>query len=83
MTKLKYEYFKSDTCGACQMVTPIVEEFIAKGNKVDIINTSADESDREYAKSVNVTSLPTFIIYDENNNEIKRVNGFFAEIPQP
>ena len=66
-------YFTADWCQPCKKVKPIVEELnreYAPG-MFQIIDVDIE---KEMAKSFELKSVPTFILF-ENNNEINRLVG--------
>jgi thioredoxin 1 len=65
-------YFTADWCGPCKKVRPIVEEI----NKESIEKFMIIDVDTEIdlAKSHNVSSVPTFILF-EAGKEVKRSIG--------
>lgn len=66
--------FYADWCGPCRMIAPIIEELStkfagkAKISKVDI------EKAQEVTAELQVTSIPTIILFKEGK-EIKRIVG--------
>lgn len=61
----------ADWCGYCKEIKAVAEELRAEG--FDIYYIDFDEN-REKARSCNVTSLPTTIVYT-NGEEVKRLVG--------
>ena len=61
----------ADWCGYCKEMKAIAEELRAEG--FDIYYMDFDEN-REKARSCNITSLPTTIVYT-NGEEVKRLIG--------
>lgn len=65
-------YFKSNNCGACKRMYPVVEEICADhGVKLHIYNY---EDHKDYFIKHNVQGLPT-VIKMENSKEIDRLVG--------
>lgn len=64
--------FTSPTCGPCRMVKPIVRKVENEGNEVQYIDITEDI---ENANLFDITSVPTIVVTDENNNEIDRNVG--------
>lgn len=67
-------YFTADWCGPCKQTKPIVNDLnrdqsIAGFQIIDV------DSEIDLAKRFNITSVPTFILFDENGNEINRMVG--------
>jgi thioredoxin 1 len=65
-------YFTADWCNPCKKVKPIVEEInkdsIVKFKIIDV------DSEIELAKSFDINSVPTFILF-EDGNVINRISG--------
>lgn len=66
-------YFTADWCQPCKKVRPIVEELNREyfPGMFQIIDVDIE---KEMAKSFELKSVPTFILF-ENNNEINRLVG--------
>jgi thioredoxin 1 len=66
--------FYADWCGPCRMIAPIIEDLAkeygdrAKIAKVDI------ESSQGITAQLNITSIPTLIVF-QNGQEVNRVVG--------
>jgi thioredoxin len=69
----KLLYFTAGWCGPCKMMAPIFETFRQKSNiqteKIDV------DSNQQMTDKYQVSSIPTFILLDENGNISKRVTG--------
>ena len=66
-------YFTAEWCQPCKKVKPIVEELNREyfPGMFQIIDVDIE---KEMAKSFELKSVPTFILF-ENNNEINRLVG--------
>ena len=65
-------YFTADWCNPCKKVKPIVEDInMDSAIKFQFIDV---DQESEMAKSMNVRSIPTFIVI-ENGSEVKRATG--------
>lgn len=76
MKKVKVIDFYAEWCGPCKMVLPIVNQLIDEYNEnenIEITKINVDENP-EYAKSLNVRSIPT-IVFLVDNEEKHRING--------
>ncbi len=61
--------FYTDWCEPCKMMNPVLKEIARKmGNKVKVIKIDVDKN-RNVAEFYNIQSIPTMIIFKEN--EIK------------
>jgi thioredoxin 1 len=66
--------FYANWCGPCRMITPIMEELANDyGNKVTIAKLDVDQA-QEAAGKLNVTSIPTVILF-KDGQEVTRVVG--------
>ena len=63
--------FYADWCGPCKMLTEVIH------NAQDKINIPIEEIDIDNNSDIviqyGIHSVPTMILLDENNNELKRV----------
>ena len=64
--------FTSPTCGPCRMVKPLVRKVENEGTEVQYIDITEDI---ENTNLFDITSVPTIIVTDENNQEIDRNVG--------
>jgi thioredoxin 1 len=65
-------YFTADWCNPCKKVKPIVEE-LNRDSSIKFQFIDVDQ-ELEMVKSMNVRSVPTFIVI-EDGSEIKRAVG--------
>ena len=65
-------YFTADWCNPCKRVKPIVEE-LNRDSAIKFQFIDVDQ-ETEIAKTMNVRSVPTFIVI-EDGYEVKRVTG--------
>jgi len=65
--------FWADWCNPCKMMNPILDE-IEKEYGIEIERIDAD-SNKDMLEKYNVTSIPTYIIVDNNDQEVKRIVG--------
>ena len=74
---MKVLKFYADWCGPCKTQTQIIKN---AGDKITtpITEVNIDEN-IAYAVDFNVRSVPTLVIVDENENEIKRHVGLLKE----
>ena len=69
--------FRSDSCGPCRQMDPIVAQLEASGQKVVRCN---DESDQAIFARFGVQSMPTFIVVSDDGHELDRhVGGMSLE----
>lgn len=67
--------FTADWCGGCKAFKKALDENpgALDDYQLELINF---DQNREIAKQLKVRSIPTFIIYDENDREVARKVGF-------
>ena len=74
----KILYFSADWCNPCKAMKPIIEKFEQDNTDVSIIKIDADDN-HSIVSEYEVRSIPTFILIDENDKEIKRIRGALSE----
>lgn len=65
--------FISPTCPKCSQVKEFAERLKQRGYNVKIVDTSV-EKDTVEALLHNVYQLPTFLVLDDNDEELFRIN---------
>lgn len=70
----KVLYFSADWCGPCKAMKPIVEKFQEEHSNPEVVRVDADQ-EFELAQQYKISSVPTFILIDEDGNEINRHRG--------
>jgi len=65
------KYFTASWCGPCKAFKPIIQELIAEGNSIEIIDIDSNES---LARELNIRSVPTTVIFSEGV-EVERFIG--------
>ena len=69
---MKYLQFSAAWCGPCQSLSPIMEQVKAKGIPVEKIDV---DSNPDMSTRFGIRSVPTVILVDNSNNELKRFTG--------
>lgn len=74
---MKVYKFYAEWCQPCKMMSKVIKD---AGDKItdEIIDINIDE-EMMTAINFNVRGVPTMIIVDENNKEIKRQSGLLTE----
>lgn len=67
--------FTADWCGGCKAFKKALAENPDGLDNYPLELVDFDQN-REIAKQLNVRSIPTFILYDENDREVARKVGF-------
>lgn len=66
-------YFTADWCQPCKKTKPIVEQYNRDQSEVGFQIIDVDGA-MELVKAMNVSSVPTFILFD-NGEEKRRISG--------
>jgi thioredoxin 1 len=66
--------FWAEWCQPCKMMNPIIDEIEKEYPQLIIERINVDE-DIQRPKDLSVTSIPTYILLDEEGKEVKRVVG--------
>lgn len=74
---MKVYKFYADWCQPCKMLSKVIED---AGEKVtaEIVNINIDQ-DMMTAINFNVRGVPAMVMVDENDKEVKRLNGYVNE----
>lgn len=66
--------FTSNTCVPCKVMAPVVDEMRKLG--YDIIDKKLeDEESMELAVEFGIMQVPTFVVLDEQGQEVRRKSG--------
>ena len=69
--------FYADWCGPCKAMTSVINNM---GDKIELPIEEIDiDTHNKVAMEYGVRSVPTMILLDENNNELKRKVGAMRE----
>lgn len=66
--------FYADWCQPCKMMEPIIEKFKEENPNIIVEKVNTEEQ-IDLAVSYNINVLPTFVLLDDNNEEVKRHLG--------
>lgn len=67
--------FWAEWCGACKMITPVLEDLAADySDKLKVGKLNIDEG-MDYASSYGIMSIPTLIVFNDGQ-EVERVVGY-------
>lgn len=70
----KVLYFSAEWCGPCRAMAPIIEKFLEDNEDAVITKIDADE-ESELVIQHKVSSIPTFILLSDSDEEINRHRG--------
>ena len=65
--------FWAEWCGPCRMVSPVLEEFAAEQDNLQIVKLNVDENP-ETAAAYRVTSIPALNVY-QGGQVVKQIIG--------
>jgi thioredoxin reductase (NADPH) len=72
--------FYSEDCAPCEVLAPIYEKMAEKyGDHIKFVKILRQQN-REYAKSINVSSSPTVLFYKDGKEAGSRLNGFLNKV---
>lgn len=66
--------FWAEWCSPCKMMNPILDEIEKEYPDLTIEKVNVDE-DTAKSQNFEITSIPTYVLVDDNGREIKRVKG--------
>jgi len=74
---MKVYKFYAEWCAPCKMLSKVIKD---AGDKVtaEIVDINIDEQ-MNTAIKFNVRSVPAMVVVDDQENEIKRLNGYVNE----
>ena len=71
----RLEYYSASWCGPCKMVKPVIKKLQEEGLNINIVDIDKDQMAASHKQ---ISSVPTFILYDEGV-EVGRVSGVPTE----
>lgn len=71
----RLEYYSASWCGPCKMVKPVIKKLQEEGLNIEVIDIDRDQT---VASRKQISSVPTFILYDEGV-EVGRISGVPTE----
>lgn len=70
--------FYADWCNPCKALAPNLDKIISEKNlKLEKINIEEDTAD--LSLKYNVRNIPTVVVIDDNDTEVKRFSGMKQE----
>ena len=74
---MKIYKFWAEWCGPCKQLTKILES-TNEDLGIEIVPINVDEDTNDLCSKYNIRNIPTMIMVDENENELKRVSGVLS-----
>lgn len=71
--------FTAAWCGPCRQIAPIVEEAKEKYSEKAIIEKVDVDQYPELSLKANIKGVPTFVVYNDKNEEMGRRSGAMAK----
>jgi thioredoxin-like negative regulator of GroEL len=71
-------FFTRNDCGVCKAMYPIWNECVSAVTKHDYSIVDCDIN-LDMARSLSVSTLPTFVILNEEGHEVTRKSGFIKQ----
>jgi thioredoxin 1 len=68
--------FTAPWCGPCKAMAPIMDKLPTKGIPVQKVDA---DNDIKLCAEFGIRSIPTFVLVNENNTELRRVTGMQTE----
>ena len=72
---MKLLKFYADWCGPCKMLSRVMED-VTLPYPIEEINI---DNDQDQAVKYGIRGVPTLVLVDDENNEVRRVSGMLME----
>ena len=70
--------FYADWCNPCKALAPVLDKVLAE-KKLDLTKINVEEDDDDMCTRFKVRNIPTVIVVDDNDVEVKRFSGTKTE----
>lgn len=70
--------FYADWCNPCKALAPVLDKVLEE-KKLNLTKINIEEDVDDLSIKYNVRNIPTVIVIDDNDNEIKRFTGTKTE----
>lgn len=71
--------FYAEWCGPCKALAPILENAVDEHNKehndIELVKINIEEDDQDLTGKYKVRGIPTVVILNEQDDEVKRFTG--------
>lgn len=71
--------FYANWCNPCKAVAPVLDK-VLKDKKLNLTKINIEEDDADMSAKYNVRNIPTVIVVDDNDVEVKRFTGTKTEV---
>ena len=70
--------FYADWCNPCKALAPVLDKVLEE-KKLNLTKINIEEDDADMSVKYNVRNIPTVVVVDDNDNELKRFTGTMTE----
>ena len=70
--------FYADWCNPCKALAPVLDKVLEE-NKLNLVKINVEEDTDDLSAKYNVRNIPTVVVVDDNDVEIKRFSGTKTE----
>ena len=71
--------FYADWCNPCNALAPVLDKVLEE-KKLNLTKINIEEDDADMSVKYNVRNIPTVIVVDDNDVEVKRFTGTKTEV---
>ena len=71
--------FYADWCNPCKALAPVLDKVLEE-KKLNLTKINIEEDDADMSVKYNVRNIPTVIVIDDNDVEVKRFTGTKTEV---
>ena len=70
--------FYADWCNPCKALAPVLDKVLEE-KKLNLVKINVEEDTDDLSAKYNVRNIPTVIVVDDNDVEVKRFSGTKTE----
>lgn len=70
--------FYADWCNPCKTLAPVLDKVLEE-KKLNLTKINIEEDDADMSVKYNVRNIPTVVVVDDNDVEVKRFSGTKTE----
>ena len=71
--------FYADWCNPCKALAPVLDKVLEE-KKLNLVKINVEEDTDDLSAKYNVRNIPTVVVVDDNDVEVKRFSGTKTEI---